>query len=129
MIKIIYAAVTFFAMRYPRTTKNMACLTLGELASPILVVNNVKGKRFDHPLGEHYKELKTVLTTKELSYLINFPLRSVPGISVVDSCPEFNLNPQSSAEFEQSFAFGKLLYGGSETKIQYFRSFRIYGYS
>jgi len=103
----------------PEKGKTYKSLTLGELASPILVVNNVKGKRFDHPLGEHYKELKTVLTTKELSYLINFPLRSVPGISVVDSCPEFNLNPQSSAEFEQSFAFGKLLYGGSETKIQY----------
>lgn len=103
----------------PEKGKTYKSLTLGELASPILVVNNVKGKRFEHPLGDHYKELKTVLTTKELSYLINFPLRSVPGISVVDSSPEFNLNPQSSTGFEQSFAFGKLLYGGSETKIQY----------
>lgn len=94
-------------------------LTIGNLASPVITVNNVTGKIFEHPLGEHFKELKTVLTTKELSYLINFPLRSVPGISVVDSSPEFNLNPQEEQNGKGDIGFGKLLYGGSETNLTY----------
>ena len=94
-------------------------LTIGNIASPTIVINNANsGKRFDHPLGEHFKELKTVLTTKELSYYINFPLRSVPGISVVDSSPEFNLTAQQQVE-DGDIAFGKLLYGGSETSMPY----------
>ena len=94
-------------------------LTIGNLASPIITVNNVTGKIFEHPLGEHFKELKTVLTTKELSYLINFPLRSVPGISVVDSSPEFNLNLPETQNGKGDIGFGKLLYGGSETNLTY----------
>ena len=74
---------------------------------------------FAHPLGSHYTELKTVLTTKELSYLINFPLRSVPGISVIDSVPDFSLNQPKSDDKNVTIDFGHLLYGGSETKIEY----------
>lgn len=92
--------------------------TLGHISSPVLVVNSSNGKRFNHPLGDHYKELKTVLTTKELSYLINFPLRSVPGISVVDSAPEFSLN-QIEDNNDDCIEFGNILYGGSETQISY----------
>ena len=92
--------------------------TLGHISSPVLVVNSSNGKRFNHPLGDHYKELKTVLTTKELSYLINFPLRSVPGISVVDSAPEFSLN-QVDFNSETSIKFGNILYGGTETQMPY----------
>lgn len=91
--------------------------SLARLNAPLLFIDNYQGKRFQHPLGDNYKELKTVLTTKELSYLVNFPLRTVPGISVVDSSPEFSLN-----KFEtngDSIAFGKLLFGGSPTEIEY----------
>ena len=91
--------------------------SLGHFSSPVIMTNTVQGKPFDHPLGDQYKELKTVLTTKELSYLINFPLRSVPGISVVDSSPEFSLNPQK--EEEDSFGFGSMLYGGSQTEMEF----------
>ena len=96
-------------------------LTIGQFNSPTVIVNDNHGRRFEHPLGENYKELKTVLTTKELSYLINFPLRSVPGISVVDSSPEFSLNQQETKleDANELIKFGKLLYGGSETKIPY----------
>lgn len=59
--------------------------SLARLNAPLLLIDNYQGQRFQHPLGDNYKELKTVLTTKELSYLVNFPLRTVPGISVVDS--------------------------------------------
>lgn len=93
--------------------------TFGKLSEPCLEVYGANNKRFHHPLGEHFQELKTVLTTKELSYLINFPLRSVPGISVVDSCPEFSLNKPESKNSNRTFNFGKLLYGGSETSMEY----------
>ena len=83
------------------------------------MVNMRNGRRFEHPLGEHYKELKTVLTTKELSYLVNFPLHSVPGISVIDSSPEFSLNHIEIDKNIKTINLGKLLYGGSETEISY----------
>ena len=41
-------------------------LTLGKLASPVLAINDIHGNRFEHPLGEHFRELKSVLNTKEL---------------------------------------------------------------
>lgn len=94
-------------------------LTIGNLNSPVIMVNNVSGRRFEHPLGEHFMELKTVLTTKELSYLINFPLRSVPGISVVDTAPEFSLNQPTVNAHDEVIDFGHLLYGGSETNMPY----------
>ena len=92
-------------------------LSIGHFCSPVITINTPKGTVFQHPLGDQYKELKTVITTKELSYLINFPLRSVPGISVVDSCPEFSLNQQAVSA--GSVNFGKLLYGGSSTDMEY----------
>lgn len=92
--------------------------TFGQLCEPHIDIYGVNGKSFRHPWGEHFQELKSVLTTKELSYLINFPLRSVPGISVVDSSPEFSLNKPRITDVE-SIQFGKLLYGGSETKMEY----------
>ena len=91
--------------------------SIGHFSAPVITTNTPRGVVFNHPLGDQYKELKTVLTTKELSYLINFPLRSVPGISVVDSSPEFSLNPQK--EQLDSFGFGKMLYGGSLTEIEF----------
>ena len=97
--------------------------TIGNFASPKLRINNIYGNPFNHPLdtseSDNFKELKTVLTTKELSYLINFPLRSVPGISVVDSSPEFSLNQPEVPTNAATVDFGKLLYGGTETEIPY----------
>lgn len=93
--------------------------SIGRFQSPIVRVDSTSNnKPFNHPLGDHYKELKTVLTTKELSYLINFPLRSVPGISVIDSSPEFSLNMQEKKD-DKTIGIGKLLYGGSPTNMDY----------
>ena len=94
--------------------------SIGQFDAPIVRIDSTaNNKPFNHPLGDHYKELKTVLTTKELSYLINFPLRSVPGISVIDSSPEFSLNlPEKKADGHQ-IEIGKLLYGGSPTSMDY----------
>lgn len=93
--------------------------SFGQFQAPIVRIDYASNNQpFVHPLGDNYKELKTVLTTKELSYLINFPLRSVPGISVINSSPEFSLNIENN-QTEKSISFGRLLYGGSETKIDY----------
>lgn len=92
--------------------------SLARLQAPNIYIQMMDGNNFAHPLGDHYKELKTVLTTKELSYLINFPLRSVPGISVVDSAPEFSLN-QPALQTDDVIEFGNMLYGGSETAMPY----------
>lgn len=98
--------------------KNIRALSLGEFIPPVVSIQNPAGVPFKHPLGDHFNDLRTVLTTKELSYLINFPLRSVPGISVIDSSPEFSLTPQSEATAD-TVDFGKLLYGGTPVDIPY----------
>ena len=92
--------------------------SLALMAAPTIRIKTPSGEYFEHPLGKHFKELRTLLTTKELSYLINFPLRAVPGISVIDSSPEFSLNEQDEVA-DKEIEFGKLLYGGTETKLKY----------
>lgn len=92
--------------------------SLARIEAPAIFIDNIGGGSFAHPLGADYQELKTVLTTKELSYLVNFPLRSVPGISVIESTPEFNLN-QQDVDTSTSIEMGNLLYGGSATKMPY----------
>lgn len=99
--------------------KSIKELTLGQINSPKISIFGHNKKLFQHPLGIQFSELKTVLTTKELSYLINFPLNSVPGISVIESSPEFSLNKPIRVEGLQYATFGKLLYGGGETGIDY----------
>lgn len=98
--------------------KTIRELSFKEFLSPSIWIQNQVGKPFNHPLGEHFNELKTILTTKELSYLINFPLRSVPGISVIDSSPEFSLTPQN-LNSSDSIQFGNMLYGGTPVKIPF----------
>lgn len=93
--------------------------TLGSMDAPIIRMESSNGELFQNPFGPLFDDLRTVLTTKELSYYINFPLRGVPGISVVDSSPEFSLNEQDIKEGEASMPFGKMLYGGSPTSMEY----------
>ena len=98
---------------------NIRALSLGECIPPTISILNSANVPFKHPLGHHFNDLRTILTTKELSYLVNFPLRSVPGISVIDSSPEFSLTPQHKSKDSQVIDFGKLLYGGSPVEIPY----------
>ena len=94
-------------------------MSIGHLTAPVISVIGQNKKHFSHPLGQHFSELRTVLTTKELSYMVNFPLRSVPGISVIDSSPEFSLNLQAIDNCQATSKLGTMLYGGSPTKIEY----------
>lgn len=98
---------------------NVLPQTLGSMDVPLIRFKSLNGAYFEHPLGNHFNDLRTLLTTKELSYYINFPLRSVPGISVVDSSPNFSLNEQNISENENSISIGKMLYGGSSTNMNF----------
>lgn len=98
---------------------NVLPQTLGSMDVPLIKFKSLGGSYFEHPLGKHFNDLRTLLTTKELSYYINFPLRSVPGISVVDSSPNFSLNEQKISENENIISIGKMLYGGSTTNINF----------
>lgn len=96
----------------------------GTAKSPQLMVKfkdnpltRVSGPLFQHPFGDDFSQLQTMLTTRELSALINFPLHSVPGISVVESAPEFVLTPQHLDPSKKALEIGRLLYGGSSSEI------------
>ena len=93
--------------------------TLENMCAPAIKIKSDTGLYFEHPLGKQYDDLRTILTTKELSYFINFPLRSVPGISVIDSSPEFSLNAQQIDEKTPTVSLGKILYGGSPTTMSF----------
>lgn len=98
---------------------NVLPQTLGSMDVPLIKFKSLGGSYFEHPLGKHFNDLRTLLTTKELSYYINFPLRSVPGISVVDSSPNFSLNEQKISENENIISIGKMLYGGTATNMNF----------
>lgn len=80
-------------------------------------VTETSGPLFHHPFGDDFSQLQTLLTTRELSALINLPLHSVPGVSVVESAPEFVLTPQHLNNSKGFWEIGKLLYGGSSSEI------------
>ncbi len=91
--------------------------TIGNFLNPSIDIT-AAGETFHNPFGKTFDGLRTMLTTKELSYLINFPLHSVPGINVIESTPEFSIT-QPRISGEDSIAIGKLLYGGSPTQLDY----------
>lgn len=72
---------------------------------------------FAHPFGTKFNGLTTMLTTKELSCLANFPLHSVPGINVVEASPSFSMAEQKVEEGQKTISIGKLLWSGSSTDI------------
>lgn len=62
-----------------------------------------------HPLGQEYQCLSTPLTTDELSLLVSFPAREVPGMKI-KPVADFNLNPPEISGAE----IGSLLYRGEK---------------
>lgn len=82
------------------------------------VVSKGEQQPFKHPLGTRFSSLSTPLTTEELTCMVNLPLHSVPGISVVDALPEFRLDTLDSEEYRSPVELGHLLYRGEETDIR-----------
>lgn len=83
-----------------------------------IVLNGDSGEKYviDNPFEGGESRLSTMLTTEELSCFINFPQHSVPGVSVIDSSPDFSLRPQTH-NASDSISIGNLLYSLSETNI------------
>lgn len=73
---------------------------------------------FQHPLGESFSTLSTYLTTEELTSMINLPLHSVPGISVIDCPPEFRLDIPNCQNNKGVLKLGYLLYRGDVCDIE-----------
>lgn len=72
---------------------------------------------FKHPLGNRNSYLTTLVTTDELTSFINFPLHSVPGVSVLDKAPEFRLDVPELESVTNPIKLGKLVYHGGETDL------------
>lgn len=89
--------------------------SFGAFDNPVTRIS-IGGEVYHNSFGSALDGLMTLLSTEELSYFINFPLRSVPGISVIDSSPDFNLN---KIDGRGKIPFGKLIFGGSETEMDY----------
>ena len=71
---------------------------------------------FAHPFGQEFSTLTTYLTTEELTSMVNFPLHSVPGVSVVECPPEFPLNIPNK-NMDSPISIGNLLYHNKKTDI------------
>lgn len=72
---------------------------------------------FSHPFGANFNGLTTMLTTKELACMANFPLNTVPVINVVEASPSFSLSEQKLKEDKRNIGIGKLLWSGSSTDM------------
>lgn len=73
---------------------------------------------FQHPYGSDFSRLTTFLTTEELTCYINFPIRSVPGISVIEAFPDFSMTPQSLQDKANSISIGHLIFNSCNTNIE-----------
>ncbi len=83
----------------------------------LYVVNRNTQERFNHPLGENFSMLTTYLTTDELTSMINLPLHTIPGISVVEPTPQFRLDVPEYNQMVAPIHVGNLMYNGEETNI------------
>ena len=73
---------------------------------------------FQHPFGNDFSKLTTFLTTNELTCYINFPSHSVPGVSVIDALPDFDMTPQSTIEDAKTLTIGNLIYNSSTSNVE-----------
>lgn len=85
-------------------TLNMILRAKDEPTTPIL-----------NCFGDRQEDLTTILSTEELSCLVNLPQKNVPGISLVDYASGFSLTPQKYDP--DSIHIGKLIYSGQSSKI------------
>lgn len=79
--------------------------------------NNNSPTAFSHPFGANFNGLTTMLTTKELACMANFPLHSVPGINVVDATPPFKISVQEGLEGSKCINMGHLMWSGTKTNL------------
>lgn len=74
-------------------------------------------ERFEDTISIHDAELKTILTTKELSNYINFPLKPMPGLIVKESFKDCSLFEPTYEEGIKTIDFGNLIRDGVPTSL------------
>lgn len=84
---------------------------------PIQYKTHEGEQTINNPFEISPSHLTTYLTTEELSNVINLPQNSVPGISVIDSYPDFPLQNNQKAGLA-NIPIGNLLYSGTKTNLE-----------
>lgn len=72
--------------------------------------------KIEHPFGKLFNDLTTPLTTSELSLLMSYPRKEMPGIKLIPTA-EFSLNTNNSDE--NNIILGNLIDCGTETNLPY----------
>jgi len=78
--------------------------------------------RIVHPLGERFGNVRTVVNTRELTRLINFPLSNIPGVPVRRIAADTGLRNPDANKGGSSIVLGNQIYRGQELD-RYFYSF------
>lgn len=86
--------------------------------SPQIVIANSKNIKFEDSINKHNAELKTILTTKELTGYINFPLKPVPGLIVKDVFPDCSLYEPIYDSSIEIMKMGHIVRDGVVTKLE-----------
>ena len=90
-------------------------------ASPVIAFQNFdnpyilpmnSGEVITHPFGKRFENLRTVVNTRELTRLINFPLSNIPGISVRRIASDTGLRNQEVAGGSNRIVLGDQIYRG-----------------
>lgn len=120
----IYEPVRFHDITTLLEDKTEGCVP-GFVERPLITANYLEDKEqgykniaFQHPFGDEFSHLTTLLTTKELSCYVNFPMSSIPGISVVDVWPDFSLTPQSHDNNGNLLELGHLIYNRRKSDVE-----------
>ena len=72
------------------------------------------GELITHPFGKRFERLRTVVNTRELARLINFPLSNIPGVPVKRIAADIGFAPcKYSKEQTDCISIGKQIYRGS----------------
>ena len=91
------------------------CLKLKSFEKPDIYQtredNSENGNRIAHPLGRRFDGIHTLLNSREMTHLINFPLNNVAGVSVRNVTPSTGLAPHTFND-EAHFNLGKQMYRG-----------------
>lgn len=78
----------------------------------VLPVNS--GEIITHPFGKRFERLRTVVNTRELARLINFPLSNIPGVPVKRIAVDTGFMPQDYSKPDaERIPLGKQIYRGS----------------
>lgn len=107
-----YEPIRIYNPRPPHGLYDIGCdpiSLLGEFQNPRFELSH-NGVCIAHPLGERYNVLRTVLNTREILHLINFPMSNVPGIPVRKISPDTGLKLDAK---ENGLELGKQIFRGT----------------